>query len=921
MNKVIVIFAFTLTAFHFLFAQEEKFSLSFTNAPLIEVINEIESKQNIRFYFIQDDIDSIYVTAEVNDATLEEALKSTLGNTPIYFYQRNDEVYLSKNVWVIDDLNITKSTENTEETIEQGMVFSREFLDVGDPTGDLEKVLIEIGHRKESVPGSTSTIAGYIKEAKTGEPILGALIYKDDFSASATSDISGFYSMTLPPGPHKINIQYSGMKSAKRNILLFSDGRLDVEMLEDVITLDEVYVQSDRAENVKTAVMGVSKINVAETRNVPLVLGERDVLKLATTMAGIQTIGEGSSGFNVRGGKSDQNLIMLNEVPVYNATHFMGFFTSFNSDALKGMDVYKSNIPANYGGRLSSVFDISIKKASQTEFHGVGGISPITSKVTLEVPIIENKSGLLFSGRTTYSNWVMKNVKNATFQQNRISSQDMIIRYDHELSEKDDLQLTGYYSRDKYRLKSDSLFSFSDFSFANFHSKADWTHEFNKDLIGNFGIWFSKYGYDLEFSESEPNSFLQDFGIREMNVKTGFNKYVGNKHQLAFGAGNKFYNINPGTVSPLFEESTVVPIKIQEERATEGYLYFTDSYEINEQLLLDIGGRYSFFTALGPWVSYQYQNGLPKNPDSRTDTVNFAKGDWVQFYSGLEPRFSARFMLSKLTSIKASYNRSRQYLHTLSNSASLSPTDIWRVSTKNILPQVADQVSVGMYSSLLGNKLDVSIEAYYKWLQNLMDFKVGADFLLNPSVETAILQGPGKSYGLEFSLKKSGRLNGWINYTYSRTFIKLNGTFNVEKVNDGQFFPTNFDKPHVINAVLNWKITNRLSLSYNFNYSTGRPVTFPNGTYSFKGVSMISYSDRNAYRIPDYMRMDIGINLEEGYYKLKKIHTYWSFSIYNLTGRDNPYSVFYNVEGQDVNGYKLVVFGDPIPTITYNFNF
>ncbi|WP_258104211.1 TonB-dependent receptor [Marinoscillum sp. MHG1-6] len=904
-----------------LLGQDYALTISFSESPLLEVLQEIENQADVHFYYLEEDIDSVFVSAQYQEANLPEVLDGLLEGTPIYHYLKGGEVYLSKNVMVIDDLAIASSNQRQRQGVQTGMVFTREYLDLDEQLDDLESKVFEIGVRKDQKAGANSTVAGYIHEAGTGEPIVGAIIYTEDFSVSATTDPSGFYAISLESGAHMIYIQYNGFKTMQRNLVVYSDGHLNIEMDEHVITLDEVLVESDRDENVNNAIMGVSKINIAETRNVPVVLGERDVLKLATTMAGVQTLGEGSSGYNVRGGKSDQNLIMLNEVPVYNASHFMGFFTSFNSDALEGLDIYKSNIPVKYGGRLSSVFDISIMKASQTEFHGVGGISPVTSRLTLEIPVLKNTSGLMISGRTTYSNWILKNIKNANFNQNRISFQDMVLRYDHHMGPKDDLEITGYLSTDNYRLKSDSLFSYSDFSFSNSNGSINWTHKFHEGLIGSFGVWHSDYGYELTFKESAPNSFRQDFGIRELNLTAGFDNYMGDHHHLSFGLGNKFYTINPGTVSPLQEASTINSTIVQQEKAIEGNLYFSDSYTVNNKLLVDFGLRYSLFSALGPRLSYSYVDGLPLNTDSRTDTLAFSNGEWVKLYHGLEPRLSARYLITSKTSIKASYNRNRQYLHTMSNSASLSPTDIWRVSSDHILPQISDQVSLGCYQNLFGDKLEVSLEVYHKWLQNLMDFKVGSDFLLNENVETVVLQGPGKSFGLELSVKKSGKLNGWVNYTYARTFLKLDGRFSEERVNDGRSFPTNYDKPHVINAVVNWKITKRLSASYNFNYSSGRPVTFPVGSYTFKDVQMISYSDRNDYRIPDYMRMDIGINLEEGHSKLKRVHTSWSFSIYNVLGRDNAYSIFFDVEGQEVRGHKLVVFGSAIPTVTYNFKF
>lgn len=876
------------------------------------------------FFYEQAWLDSITVSTSFTDAGLEEALSTIFSGTSLGYFVKDRRIILTNNVVIVEKPAIYSlmSQQPVEvKEIAKGLVFSREYQDQTDDQTDLENYVFEIGNRTQMKSDGSATLAGYVKDVETQEPISGAMVYIDQPFTATTTDQSGFYSLALPVGKHKVYIQFVGMKTTQRNIVLFSSGKLNIDMAVDIIALQEVTVESDRDINVKNVQMGVSKINIEEVKTVPIVLGEKDIMKIATTKAGVQTVGEGAAGFNVRGGKADQNLILINDAPIYNASHFFGFFSVFNSDAIKSMDLFKSGIPARYGGRLSSVFDIQAKDANMKKFSGNGGISPITSKLTLEIPLVKDRTSLLLGGRTTYSNWVLSNVKNAAFRENRVSFYDIIAKVNHTINDKNDVSVSTYISKDKFRLSSDTLFSFSDFSFINANGSVKWNHTFNDNFEGTFSGIYSQYNYDLAYDESVPNAFTQGFDINEATAKADFNYYMDEVHKFGFGASVKTYAINPGNKEPEGDESIVLGEKVPDEQGIESALYLSDQYEVNESLSLYAGLRYVMFNMVGPGDVYKYESGLPKNGDSQTDSVHYNSGEIMKTYHSPEWRFSARYSLDDVSSLKLSMSRTRQYIHTLSNSASLSPTDTWRLSSPHLKPQTADQLALGYYRNILRNTIEVSIEGYYKRLQNLVDFKTGSTFLLNQNIERQVLQGPGKSYGVEFSLTKSGRLNGWLNYAYARTFIKLDGEHQEERVNNGNFFPTAYDKPHTINMVANYKLTRRLSFSINTTYNTGRPVTVPVSSFDFKGAQNIHFSDRNAYRIPDYFRIDLGINLE-GNHKIEKLsHSFWSLSIYNLTGRDNPFSVFFDVRDGEVRGSQLIVFGSPIPSLSYNFEF
>jgi hypothetical protein len=891
-----------------------KVTVQFGNTSIENILISLEEQSDLTFYYNGKWLDSLTFSGSFENTPLDQVLNKLFEGTLLDHFILNETVILTNDVKIVRQPAMIKALENQklEESVEleKGLLFTREYLNQTSNQEDLENYVFEIGNRKNLVSGGSSTIAGYIRDIENNEPLSGAVIYSQEPFAATSTDENGFYSLTLSNGKANLIVQYVGMKSTRRNVVLLSNGQLNINLEIDVIALQEVTIVSERDANVQNVQMGVSRINVAETKNVPLVLGEKDIMKIATTFAGVQTLGEGSSGFNVRGGKSDQNLIILNDATIYNASHFFGFFSVFNSDAIQDMEIYKSSIPAKFGGRLSSVFDVESKESNREEFSGYGGISPITSKMTFEIPMFHGNAGLMLAGRSTYSNWILKRVGDAEFRENRVSFADFIMRYDHDINAKNKLEVNGYLSKDNFRL-----------SFVNGNVASKWTHDINNQLTASVSGIYSFYRYDLTYDESIPNSFKQDFGIREATIKADLNYYQDNKHTLSSGIEIKKYSINPGSKSPFNSQSIVQGNQIDEERALETDLYVSDEYNLTQNLSVYGGLRYSIFSTFGEQTVYNYEEGASKNADTRTDSIAYGKGEHIKTYHGPELRFSARYKLDAKSSIKAGYNRTRQYIHSLSNSASLSPTDTWRLSTAHLLPQIADQYSLGFYRNFLSNKLETSVEVYYKKLQNLLDFKVGSQFLLNPNIETVALQGPGRSYGVEFSIKKSGKLNGWINYSYARTFIKIAGKTPEETINEGSYYPANYDMPHTVNLVANYKLTRRVSFSYNFAYSTGRPVTYPVGTYDFKGIQAVHYTDRNAYRIPDYLRMDFGVSLEAGHKLDKLAYSYWSFSVYNMLGRDNPFSVFFDISEGRVSGYQLVVFGNAIPTVSYNFKF
>lgn len=896
---------------------EIAFTLSFENVPLEEVITKLEDQEDLKFYFIQDWIDTVKVSATYIDEPLSSLLSDLLKNTRLNFFIKGAQVILTNNSPIKATLPtnflITETTSiRTQQEV--GYVFQREYEARSNIS--TSKVL-EIGRKSNFSTGQSSTIAGAVKNKQSGEAIVGALVYIEDPFIAASTDASGFYALTIPNGKHTVRAQFTGMENLIQEVVLFSDGSMNLDMDIGVIPLEEVVIESDRDANISQVEMGLNRIDMKTVNAAPKVLGETDIIKIATTLPGVQTIGEGASGFYVRGGGADQNLILLDGAPIYNSSHFLGFFSAFNSDALKSSNLYKSSLPAKYGGRLSSILEIETKDGNKEKFSGEGGISPVTTRLTLETPILKGKGSVLLGGRSTYSRWVLDQVPDETIKNSDANFQDAILKVTASVSNKDNLSMTGYFSRDEFKLTNDSLFSYQNRNIA-----LNWAHTFSPNLNALLTAYQSNYLYDIGFNGLAENAFDFGFDIKESGGKLGFNYFIRENQSLEFGLESKLFELNPGSIEPTGEESIVTTKKIDKEKGLESALYLSQSWDLSEKISLSTGLRYSLFNSLGPQEVFRYANEVSRNESSIIDTTTFSAGENVATYHGPEVRVSGRYSLNGTSSVKMSYGNTRQYIHLLSNTNAISPTDTWKLSDTYIKPQRAQQISIGYYKNVPAHGLELSAEAYYKSFNDLLDYKIGSELILNEALETDVIQGKGRSYGLELFLKKrTGKLNGWMSYTYSRSFLKLDGEFSNEIINNGDYFPTNFDKPHNLNIIANYTLTRRFSFSANFNYSQGRPITFPVGQYELRGVNVIQYSDRNQFRIPDYIRLDLAINIE-GSHKIKKLaHSSWTVSVYNVFGRDNVYSVFFQSEEDRLQGYTLSVFGNPIPSITYNFRF
>ncbi|MDX2430865.1 MAG: TonB-dependent receptor [Bacteroides sp.] len=887
------------------------------NQLFTDFVEEMEGEYSLRFFYISLWVDSIRVVQSAPGEMLSTVLKQSLSPHGLYFYQEENQIFLSRNQAINPDLMQSFMASDSILKPEVSIRYDETTVPVVNSEASDRMRIIQIGVKNESSSGSNSSINGYIRESETGEPIIGAVIYNEDQSVGVTTDVNGYYVLSLPRGRRLIAIRSMGKKEEFRNVMLNGDGTLNIELEEQINQLKGVVITADKYQNVSGMQIGLNKIDVSTIKQVPAAMGEADVLKAALLLPGVQTVGEGASGFNVRGGSTDQNLIILNGAPVFNTSHLFGFFSAFNPDVVKDFKLYKSGITADYGGRISSVFDISTRNGNRKKFSVQGGISPITGRLVVEGPLVKEKVSFIAGIRTTYSDWILNQINDPSIRNSSAAFYDLngIITYD--INPNNNLNISAYYSKDKFRLNSDT-----SYHYANTNVVLGWKHIFSQKLFANFSGIYSSYLYDISSQIQEDQAFKMDYRIDQRELKAGFTWFPSQDHKVQFGLDGIFYQLDPGSLNPFSDQSQIKALYLEREHAIESALYISDEFNLSDKLTIYGGLRYSYYAFLGPKTVTNYYEGVPLDPVNIKDSSYYARGQMIQSYHGPEFRINLRYKLSGSSSIKLSYNRMRQYLNMLSNTTAVSPTDTWKLSDSHIRPQIGDQYALGFYKDFRKQNIETSVELYYKNIIDIIEYKGGANLVLNDAIEQDLINGDGRAYGIEIMVKRSsGKLNGWISYTYSRIMIKADSEYPVERINNGDWFPANHDKPHDVTLVGNYKFSRRFSISSNVTYSTGRPITYPVAKYKIRNMTMLHYTYRNEYRIPDYFRWDISANIEGNLKSTKLAHSSWSFSVYNVTGRDNVYSIYFVSKENSVNGYKLSIFSQPVFTVTYNFKF
>ncbi len=753
---------------------------------------------------------------------------------------------------------------------------------------------------------SRYTISGYVRDAQTGEDLIAATIYIDEIKNGVLSNIYGFYSITLDSGTYNIQISYMGYTTKPMTINLHKNMKLPLELEPASEELNMIDITAERLdENVRSTEMSTVKMDVNEIKNLPVLFGEVDILKTLSLLPGISTNGDGATGLHVRGGSPDQNLILLDEAPVYNASHLLGFFSVFNSDAIKSVKLIKGGIPANYGGKISSVLDIKMNEGNSKKLSATGGIGLITSRLTVEAPIIKNKSSFIISGRRTYADLFLVFSDDEELKKSKLYFYDLNLKANYRFSDKDRLYLSGYFGRD--------VLGFGDqfeFDWGNTTGTLRWNHLFSDKLFMNTMFVFSDYNYKFSVKFDEDEISLQS-GIQDFILKTDMQLFPNVLNNIKFGISTTFHRFSPPSFTsniPGYEEIT-----IQKRYALESGIYILNEQTFTDKLSANYGLRYSMFNLMGPVDDFTFD----EERENITDTTTYSTGEIFKTYGGLEPRLAVTYLLNEKSSVKLSYNRMRQYIHLLSNTGSSSPTDLWIPSSSTVKPQIGDQVAMGYFRNFKENMFETSVEVYYKYLQNQIDYKPGANIQFNHAIETELLFGTGQSYGLELLAKKSqGRFTGWVAYTLSKT------TKHIKEINKGESYPARHDRTHDISIVSSYTLSKKWKIAATWVYSTGLAVTFPAGKYEYKGYIVSYYTERNGYRMPDYHRMDISATFDRNR-KGKNFQSSWNFSIYNVYARQNAYSIAFRPTENDPNKTEAVQLSlfTIIPSITWNFKF
>ncbi len=751
------------------------------------------------------------------------------------------------------------------------------------------------------------TVSGFVVDAKNGESLTGAVIYTKELPAvGITTNSYGYFSLTLPEGKYNLIVQYLGYKTKTIPLNLTENQKINVELEEESITLGEITITGEKNNNNVVSNDLIAKISVKEIQSIPVILGEKDILKTLQLLPGVTPAGEGNAGFYVRGGGVDQNLILLDEAPVYNPSHLLGFFSTFNSDAIKDVTLYKGGFPAEYGGRLSSVVDIKMNEGNSKEYHLSGGIGLIASRLSLEGPILKNKGSFMIAARRTYADLFLKllpgNGADSTASKTTLYFYDLNLKANYQITNRDRIYFSCYLGRDNFNLGG-SL----GLNWGNITATARWNHIINDKMFSNTSLIFNRYSYN--FNVAVGTSTMKVLSeIKDWNLKEDINYYINSKNSVKFGFNSIYHTFIPSKV----DTTSFFHIRSMDNRyALENAIYISNEQTISKHLKADYGLRYSLFSSIGPGTVYTYDNVA-----DIIDSASYPSGKIYNTSGGLEPRLILNYIINDSSSVKASYARTRQYIHLLSNTTSTTPFDLWVPGNTNILPEIADQYTFGYFRNFSNNKFETSVEVYYKNMKNQIDYRNGANLILNNKVESQLVFGKGWGYGAEFLIrKKYGKLTGWISYTLSKTRRRF------PAINNGAPFPAKQDRPNNISVVAMYDISRRLTISATWIYLSGNVVTFPSGRYYVDGNVVPYYTERNGYRMPDYHRLDIGLTWQRK--KSLRFESNWNFSIYNVYARENAYAINFQPDPNDptkMQAVQLSLFRI-VPAITYNFKF
>lgn len=762
-------------------------------------------------------------------------------------------------------------------------------------------------------------VKGTIIDRDSGEPVVGAQVTIPKTDIGELTNASGYFEIKVPKDIYQLNVRFIGYETVSY-IIGFSERskleEVDFTLFPLPVELAGVTITAEgRDKNVQAIVPGVEKMGIEEIKKLPTFLGEIDPIKILTTLPGVSTVGELSSGFNVRGGESGQNLILQDGAIIYNPTHLFGFFSAFNPDVVQDIVLYKGGGPARFGGRISSVLDIKLGNGDASNHKITGGVGMVSSRLAIEGPIIKNRSSYFIGGRIAYPNWLLKTTDNIQLVNSSARFYDLTGKIFHKINDNNFLSFTGYHSYDDFRLASDSTYSWQTNNFS-----LRWDHNFSKRLLSTFSFTNSNYNTEI-YNKNEIDKFSYVNSIKNFWLKWDFIYEREDGVVYNFGIDANKTILEPGRLDPIGDHSNTIAEDMEDQNVVELAAYIQGDFDLNERWAISAGLRYSHFFRLGEELIYNfdYNNQEGRYPDI-DDSIRYKPGEIIADFGGLAPRVSLRFLADESTSLKASYYRTYQFLHFISNTTSVTPQNYWISSGPYLDPGIGDQVTLGLFKNLRNDLYEVSIEGYYKKISNAVDYIEGADITLNKALEAGLIGGKGIAYGMEFLAKKNdGKLNGWISYTYSRSLRKFQSDKQVENINNGNYYPSAYDQPHNLSVILNYRLSPRTVLSTNFSYSTGRPITIPISKFSYDAyLSVLNYSERNEYRIPDYHRLDLSLTIQGGQRKNSSFRGEWVFSVFNVYSRNNTYSIFFNQYGR---AKKVSILGSIFPSLSYNFKF
>ena len=843
--------------------------------PMISALDQLEDQYQIKFFYKEEWFRDDTLNIVLTNTTIEESVRRILTDKP-FIYR------------IIDGNNVVFILK------ERAALFLEHIQDYSDEDF-LSRDVILIGDIESAGKSKTAVISGQITDGKTNEPVTGATVQVDNLPAGAVSNVMGNYKLMLAPGYYTLKLSSVGYEQRDYKVKIVGDGILNMELIDKTLALDEVTVYSERVDrNVSSHQMSIIRLDVKDIKQLPVVAGGKDILKGLTAMPGVKSLGEFSSGINVRGGGEDQNLYLINGTPIFNTSHIFGLFSVINPDIVESLDLYKGHIPASYGERVSSVIDIKTVNNPPEGLGIKGGVGTYDSRISVLAPLYKNKIFVDLSGRTSYSDWILSRMNDINLRNSSASFYDINGTIHFNLP-KNNISISNYLCNDAFKFASEVRYNYGSELIS-----VNWNNTISPNLISYLTLSYSNYHVK---KDNIDNIYMQsriESGIQYTGLKYRI-KYAGFQHHSIDGGINLInYFVHPGERTPLDTGSLIIPSRLKSEKANEGAVFINDEYAVSDYLIINAGLRIS---------GYQ-------KPDSGT-------------VYGFEPRLSTRIKMNERSSVKMSYNRDFQYISMISLSLISTPGDIWKLANSNIKPLIANQLALGYYQNFINNTVETSVEAYYKSLSNIIEYRDGAVLEMNPDLENELLNARGINYGIEVSLKKnSGKIDGWISYTYSRSLRKVTDYNQGKIISNNRYFPSSYDKPHDFTIVANWHANRRLQLSANFTYSTGRPITLPEYKYSTAGETMVVFSKRNEYRVPDYHRLDFTVSLDESLRIKKKWKGSWSFSLLNVYGRKNPYTIYYKKEAPSVynnynrfNLYKLYLIGKPMPVLNYSFVF